>query len=331
LKEAHKRYFAFIIVAAGFFMALLDSTIVTVSLPKISEYFGTNIETITWVINGYNLAFAVLLVTASRLGDQFGRKKLFVAGLFFFTLTSLLCALSTSVHLLIFFRVLQGLAAAFVVPISMPLFLDLFPKEKSGAVVGAWGAISAIAAACGPALGGIITQLLQWQWIFLINVPIGVVTIVSTILLVKESYDDTATRHIDIGGIISLSIGAFALTLALIQANDKGWSSVYILGLLAAALIGLTAFVLIELRSAEPMLPLSLLRGREFSATLLGLFVFGVALMCGVFFLSFFLTIVLGMSQLKAGLVITMLPVSAMPFAVIAGPLSDRWGQRGLR
>jgi EmrB/QacA subfamily drug resistance transporter len=327
LKIEYRRYLAFLTVAMGFFMALLDSTIVTVSLPKISDYFATNIETITWVINGYNLAFAVLLITASRLADQFGRKKLFVIGLVFFTLTSFLCAISTSVHILIFFRVLQGLSAAFVVPVSMPLLLQLFPKERSGAVVGAWGAISAIAAASGPALGGIITDLLKWQWIFLINIPIGVATIFFTIALIKESFDSTATHHIDWRGIITLSVGSFALTLALIQANDKGWSSAYILTLFADGFVALTLFVIIELREKEPMMPMALFRSLSFTCSMASLFIIGVALMCGVFFLSFFLTLVLGMSQLRAGLVITALPLAAMCFA-FSGPLSDRWGSR---
>jgi EmrB/QacA subfamily drug resistance transporter len=312
----------------GFFMALLDSTIVTVSLPKIAEYFSASIETITWVINGYNLAFAVLLVTASRLADQFGRKKLFIIGVCFFTLTSFLCAIATSVELLIFFRVLQGLSAAFIVPVSMPLILELFPASKSGMVVGAWGAISAIAAASGPALGGIITDLLQWHWIFLINIPIGVITALCTMFMVKESRDPTATRHIDWGGIATLSIGSFALTLALIQSNDKGWSSAYILTLFFAAIVSLVTFALIELRSREPMVSMKLFHSVAFTSATLSLFLIGVALMCGVFFLSFFLTMVMGMSQLKAGLIITALPIAAMFFA-FSGPLSDRWGYRG--
>jgi EmrB/QacA subfamily drug resistance transporter len=327
LKTHHRRYLAFLTVAMGFFMALLDSTIVTVSLPKISDYFSTTIETITWVINGYNLAFAVLLITASRLADQFGRKKLFIIGVVFFTLTSFLCAVSPSVHVLIFFRVLQGLSAAFVVPISMPLLLNLFPKERSGLVVGIWGAISAIAAASGPALGGIITDLLKWQWIFLINVPIGIATILFTIALIEESFDPTATHRIDWRGIITLSAGSFALTLALIQSNDKGWASAYILTLFIDALVALTLFVIIERRAAEPMMPLALFRSLAFSSSMASLFIIGVALMCGVFFLSFFLTLVLGMSQLRAGLLITAMPIAAMCFA-FSGPLSDRWGSR---
>jgi EmrB/QacA subfamily drug resistance transporter len=319
-----RRNLAFATVVLGFFMALLDSTIVSVSLPKMTEYFNTQISTISWVINAYNLACAVLFITASRLADQFGRRRIFMIGLLAFTLTSLLCGLAPTVEWLIFLRVLQGLSAALLVPVSMPLMLGLFPAEKMGLVVGVWGAISAVAAASGPALGGVITELFHWQWIFYINVPIGIITFVMGLAVLEESFDPTATRYIDWRGIITLSAGCFSLTLGLIQANDYGWGSVYVISLLVVAAVSLTAFAVIEAREPEPMLPLHLLHRVSFSAGMVSMLMQGVTLMCGVFFMAFFLTLIMDMSQLKAGLVITAIPLSAMIFAIPSGAFTDR-------
>ncbi len=305
-------------------MALLDSTIVAVSLPKILEYFSSNLKTISWVINAYNIAFAVALITGSRIADQFGRKLIFVFGVSLFTLTSFLCGMSHSVQWLIFFRILQGISAAFVVPVSMPLILKLFPPNRSGVVVGVWGAISAIAAASGPALGGIITEYFKWQWIFYLNIPIGIVTLIFLILLVEESFDRTASKKIDWTGIITLSVGIFCLTYALVQANDEGWTSVYIRNLFTASFISLVLFAITEIKQKEPMLPLYLFKSFPFVNGTLNLLITGIALMCGAFFLSLFLTIIMGMSQVKAGLVITAIPITSMVFSAIVGPLSDR-------
>jgi EmrB/QacA subfamily drug resistance transporter len=322
---------AFAIIVLGFFMALLDSTIVNISLPRMTEYFGTSMKTITWVVNGYNIAFAALLVTASRLADQFGRKKLFVFGVACFTAMSLCCGLSHSVNVLIFFRVMQGLSGAFIVPVSMPLMLDLFPSSRRGAIVGAWGAVAGVSAASGPALGGIITNYFSWQWIFYINLPLGIIAVIGTVFLIAESGDPTASRRIDWPGMITLSAGVFCLALALVQANDKGWGSAYILGTFAASALGLIAFVAIERSTPEPMLPLSLLlKSRPFSFAMAALFFSGIGLMCGVFFLSFFLTRVAEMSQLRAGIIITAIPLSAMVFSAVSGPFSDRFGSRWL-
>src|SRR5512133_840819 len=162
-------FVAFFTIVIGFFMVMLDSTIVNVSLPVMIRYFKTDMSTISWVVNAYNLAFSVLLLTGSRIADQFGRKKVFMIGIFFFTLTSLLSGISASVEMLIFYRALQGLAGALIVPVSMPLIIDIFPVSKRGMIIGIWGAIAGLASASGPALGGIIGEYLNWQWIFYIN------------------------------------------------------------------------------------------------------------------------------------------------------------------
>ncbi|HEX7066002.1 MAG TPA: MFS transporter [Bacillales bacterium] len=322
-----KSVFAFIVVVLGFLMALLDTTIVNITLPKMTEYFKTDLERISWVINGYNLAFAVLLLTAARLADQFGRKKIFLIGVALFVVSSYLSGISETVDWLIFFRVVQGLAAAFVVPVTIPLAVGLFPNNR-GAVMGVWGAMAGLAAAGGPALGGFLSSSLHWQWIFFINVPVGIVTVTGAYFLLKESYDSSAGKKIDWGGISSLSAGMFALTLGLIQANDTGWTSAYILTLFAIAFISFVVFIQIELKSAEPMLPLWMLKIWPFSFGSATLFVVGVGLMCGSFLLAFFLTQMLGMSELEAGLTISAMPLVSMVFSAVCGPFSDKVGNR---
>jgi EmrB/QacA subfamily drug resistance transporter len=319
---------AFSTVMLAFMMAILDTSIVNITLPCIAEYFKSDIKTVSWVINAFNLAFAVPLITASRLADQFGRKKIFMIGLFLFTLTSFLSGISPSESWLIFFRVLQGLAASMLVPVTLPIVLPLFPEEKSGTVVGVWAAVAGLAAASGPALGGIIADKLAWQWIFYINIPVGFIALVLTAVLIEESFDSTATHYIDWSGMLSLTAGTFALVYALIKANDLGWSSYTILALFFFAALGFVLFVLAERRSKEPMLPLHLLRSLPFSASNLTLFMLGLGMMNGIFTLAFFLTLVMGMSQLKAGIIITALPLASTVFSGIAGLLSDKLGSR---
>lgn len=323
-----RSYAAFGTVMLAFFLAILDSTIVNITLPRITEYFRTDIKTISWVVNGFALAFAVPLISASRLADQFGRRRIFSIGLALFTGTSLLAGLAPDVNLLVFFRVLQGLSAAMLVPVTLPIVLDLFPSEKSGTVIGAWAAIAGLAAAGGPALGGVISDKLTWQWIFYINIPIGLLSLVLTQFLIRETKDPTASHRIDWPGMFSLTAAAFSLVYGLIKANDLGWTSPTILGLFACSAFSLVLFVLAEVRSKEPMLPLGMLHSLPFSAGNATLFVLGMGMMNGVFFLAFFLTQVMGKTELEAGIVITALPLSSTVFSGIAGALSDRFGSR---
>jgi len=319
---------AFLFIVIGFFMVLLDSTIVNITLPVITQYYKTDMETVSWVVNAYNLAFAVFLMSASRIADQFGRKKVFRIGITLFTFFSLMSGLSHSIEMLIFFRVLQGLSGALIVPVSMPLIIDLFPPSKSGMVIGLWGGVAGVAAASGPALGGIISEFLNWQWIFYINIPIGIVCIILTTVLVKESFDPTASKRIDWAGMLLLSFAMFCVTLGLIQANDKGWGSAYILTLFALSVVSFIAFYFTEKTVREPMLPILLFRNLNFSMTNISLVFLGMGLMSGVFFMSFFLTRVMEMSQLRAGLIITALPLAAMVFSAVSGYFSDKYGSR---
>ncbi|ASA25978.1 MFS transporter [Paenibacillus donghaensis] len=323
-----KQILSFTAIVLGFFMALLDTTIINVALPEMTHYFGGDVSQLSWVMNGYNLAFAVFILTASRLADQFGRRRVFLIGIGLFTVASLLAGLSTSLEMLIVCRVLQGLAGAIIVPVTIPLTTTTFPKELHGMIIGIWGVVSGLAAASGPALGGMITEKLNWQWIFFVNVPLGIASIVLTLIFIKESRDDTAGHNIDWGGILGISGGMFCLTYALIKVEQYGWGSQVIWMLLSAAVISLLFFFLTQWKGKEPMLPLSLLKIGTFNGASLTMLVVGAALMNIALLTSFFLTRMMGMSELKAGLVLSMLAVGSIVSSGLAGPLSNKYGSR---
>ncbi|MEK3673890.1 MFS transporter [Paenibacillus sp. FSL R10-2771] len=321
-----RRALSFTAIVLGFFMALLDTTIINIALPEMTRHFGGSVAQVSWVMNGYNLAFAVFILTASRLADQFGRKKVFLIGVALFTLSSLLAGLSTSLGMLIALRVIQGLAGAVIVPVTIPLTTTTFPKEMHGLIIGIWGAVSGVAAASGPALGGILTQKLSWEWIFFVNVPLGLLSIVLTAIFIKESRDNTAGRSIDYAGILGITGGMFFLTYALIKVQDYGWSSRIFLALLAAGVLFVVFFFITQYKGKEPMLPLSLLRIRAFNSTSVSMIILGAALMNVSLLTSFYLTRVMGVSELKAGLVLSMMAVGSIASSAISGPLSAKYG-----
>ncbi|MHC1722191.1 MAG: MFS transporter [Aminipila sp.] len=319
---------SFVAIVLGFFMALLDTTVVNITLPKMTQYFNTTMTHISWVVNAYNLASAVIIITASRLADQFGRKKLFIAGAFLFTISSLLCGISNSLRMLILFRTLQGIAAAFVMTIAMPLSAEIFPPEKRRTIMALWGAFAGLAAASGPSIGGIITEFFNWRYIFFINVPIGCICILLTIKFIKESYDPTASKSIDFGGIITISMAMFCLTFALMKANEKGWTSSFILSFFAASVIALILFAIIELKVKEPMLPLTLFKSVPFTNGSIALFLLGLGMMSGTYMLAFFLIQVKGLNQLSAGLIISTMSLTSMCFSLLAPILTRKFGSR---
>lgn len=324
-----RRAFSFTAIVLGFFIALLDTTITNIALPEMTRFFGGNVTKISWVMNGYNLAFAVFILTAARLADQFGRKRVFIVGVALFTVTSLLAGFAPTLGVLIVLRVLQGLAGAIIVPVTFPLTTTTFPKEMHGTIIGIWGAVSGVAAASGPALGGVIMQHLDWKWIFFVNVPLGLLSIVLTLRFIDESRDDSASRRIDYFGIAGISAAMFCISYTLIKVQDYGWdSNRTIIGLVAGALF-LALFVLIQWKAEEPMLPLSLLRFRSFDGAVLTMLIVGAALMNISLLTSFFLTRMMGMTELKAGLLLSVVALSSMFSSAISGPLSAKYGSNG--
>lgn len=323
-----RRGIAFVAIILGYFMALLDTTIVNVTLPEMTRHFNTTMDNMSWTINGYNLAFAVFLITASRIADQFGRKRLFLIGTVLFVATSILCGLSTSVEAMIIFRVLQGLSAAIVVPVTIPLAVELFPKEKHGMVLGIWGAVASLAAASGPTLGGILTDSIGWEAIFFVNVPIGIAAICLAIPLIRESFDSSAGRKIDWLGMLTLTVAMFSLTYGLINANDWGWDSVKFIGSMAAFLVFIVLFFIIEFRVKEPMLPLWLLRILPFNGAVLTLVLIGAGITASSYLMSYFLTGIMGKSILQAGVTISAMSFTTMLVSAIAGGMSNKFGSR---
>lgn len=328
--RAHSPWSILAVLCLGLFMILLDGTIVNVAIPKIMAGLHTDLSGVEWVMNAYVLVFAVTMVTLGRFADLYGRRLMFAGGLVLFSLASLACGLAPTVGLLIAFRVLQGLGGAMLMPSTLSIVATVFPPAQRGAAMGVWGGVSGLATAMGPTLGGLIVDGASWRWIFLINLPIGVIALVLTLRIVPESKNPAAVTSLDLPAVAVFSAAMFCLTFALIEGQKHGWTSSLIVSLFAACIALLVVFVLRERRERQPLIDFSLFRRRNFAAgNLTGLILsFG---MMGVFFLvPIFLQTILGYSALKAGAVMTPMSVAIMVSAPAAGRLSDRVGSRWL-
>jgi len=315
-------------VSVGMFMALLDVTIVNIAIPAILDDFGTTVSRVSWVINAYSLALAVLFLSMGRVSDKHGQKLVFIGGLVIFTLASLACGLAPNIEWLIVFRIGQGVGGAAMAPISLAILLAAFPRRQHGVAVGVWGAMGTVAAAVGPTLGGILIEYLSWHWIFFVNIPVGVIALVMAAILIPERRPNRQAQGIDVPGILVSAVGLFCLVLALIQGNDWGWSSGRILGLFAVAVVSFPLFMWWELRTPSPMFDFRLLRIRSFTAANTAMMFIGAALGGTMFLLVLFLVNVLGYSELQAAIAITPMPLTAMIVAPNVGRLVDRIGPR---
>jgi EmrB/QacA subfamily drug resistance transporter len=317
-------------VAFGLFMIMLDNTIVNVALPSIQSDLDIGISELEWVFNGYALTFGVLMLTGGKLADMLGRRRIFIVGLLIFTVASLFCGLATSAGWLIGARVLQGVGSALMNPATLSIITATFPPRQRGMAIGIWAGVAAMALAIGPLAGGLITQHLGWNWIFFINVPVGILAIIVTRLVVDESRDTSADQRLDLPGLLSSGIGLFALTYGLIEANNYGWTSPRILLLFAVALVGIVLFVLLELRQRSPMLDLSLFKNGTFAGANSVMLLIGLA-MFGVFFYnSLFIQNILGYSAVETGATFLPMTVLIILVAPLAGKYSDRVGSRWL-
>ncbi|HEX5992292.1 MAG TPA: DHA2 family efflux MFS transporter permease subunit [Thermomicrobiales bacterium] len=326
-----------IVLCGAIFMLLLDTTIVNVAQQKIKEGLNADLSQIQWILDSYILAFAVLMLSFGRLGDIYGRKKMFVTGMVVFTAASGLCGVSdwianlvgiSGATALIVARVLQGIGGALMMPQTLSLITIAFPPQKRGAAMGVWGSVVALGAVLGPLLGGYIVTDYPWEWVFLINIPVGIIAVLATLAIVPESRDPLASGKLDWGGLVFSALAIFALVYALIEGPRFGWMSPQTIGLLLVSAAVFTLFVWWERRVADPMVKLELFGIRNFwVANVIGLAVpFGLF---GIFFpMTLFLQGALGMSPLEAGL--TMMPMSLMLMFVapLSGRLSDRVGAR---
>jgi EmrB/QacA subfamily drug resistance transporter len=314
------------IVSIGLFMVVLDNLVVNVALPSIHRDLGGSIQALEWTVSAYVLAYAVLLLTGSALGDRYGRKRMFIAGIALFTLSSAAAALAPSTALLIAARASQGVGAAVVTPLTLTLLADAFPPERRGVALGIWSGISGIAVALGPLVGGAVIQAGSWHWIFWINVPIGVVLIGLASLRLAESHG--ASTQLDLPGLALASSGLFGLVFGLVRSQSVGWSSPEVVIALAAGALALAAFIIYELRAAEPMLPLGFFADRGFAVTNVVSMAMYFGMFGSIFFLSQFLQNVLHNTPLHAGEKLLIWTGATMIVSPLAGIFSERYGSR---
>jgi EmrB/QacA subfamily drug resistance transporter len=316
------------IVSVALFMVTLDNLVVTNALVSIREDLGASLEELEWTVNAYTLSFAVFLLTAAALGDRLGRRAVFAAGIGVFTLASAAAALAPSTDALIASRAIQGLGAAVITPLSLTLLSEAFPAERRGLALGVWSGVSGLGVALGPVVGGAVVEGFSWQWIFWLNVPVGLAVAPAALAILAESRGPN--RSLDVPGVALASAGLLGVVFGIVRAQALGWTSTTILASIGVGLVLLAAFVAWELRARAPMLPMRFFRNRAFAATS------GVSLAMffgafgSIFLLAQFFQVAQGYSPLEAG--IRTLPWTAMPIFVapIAGVLSDRIGSRPL-
>jgi EmrB/QacA subfamily drug resistance transporter len=317
-----------VLTAVGSLMAALDTLVVSTALNRIRLDLGASVGQLEWTVNAYNLSFAVLLITGAALGDRYGRRRLFAVGLGVFTAASAAAALAPNVGVLIGARALQGAGSALIMPLGLALLSAAFPAEKRGAAIGIFSAITGISVASGPLVGGAVVQGIDWQWIFWVNVPIGLVTIPLVLTKMRESYGpDTG---LDLRGLALVTLGALATVWGLVRGNQVGWGSAEVVGSLVAGVLVTIAFVAWERRAREPMLSLELFRSRAFSAGNAAIFLTFAALFSAVFFYAQLLQTGLGYGPLQTGLRLLPWTATFITIAPLAGALADRIGERPL-
>jgi EmrB/QacA subfamily drug resistance transporter len=322
------RAWTLVLVSVALFMVTLDNLVVTTALPRIRIDLGSSLSGLEWIVNAYTLSFAVLLMVGAALGDRFGRRRILAIGLSVFTAASAIAAVAPNTTVLIGARALQGAGAAMVMPMTLTLLSEAFPAGRRGVALGIWSGVSGLGVALGPVIGGAVVSGISWQWIFWINVPIGVIAAPLAVARLAESRGPNT--HLDLGGVALASGGLFGIVYALVRANALGWTSATVL---ASATIGATllaGFVVWEQRASTPMLPMRFFRSRAFSATNAVSLAMYFGMFGAIFLLAQFFQTAQGYTPLQAGL--RTLPWTAMPIfiAPIAGLLSDRVGSRPL-
>ncbi len=316
-----------LIVSVGLFMTVLDNLVVNVALPSIHRELGSSIQALEWTVNAYVLSYAVFLLTGAALGDRFGRKRMFIAGISLFTLSSAAAALAPTTGMLIAARATQGLGAAIVTPLTLTLLADAFPPKQRGIALGIWSAISGVAVALGPLVGGAVVQLASWHYIFWINVPVGLALVPFSIAFLNESRGET--RRLDLTGLGLVSSGLFGIVFGLVRSQSLGWGSLQVVAPLGVGAVLVAAFVAYELRTTDPMLPMRFFTKRSFAVTNTVSLAMYFGMFGSIFFLSQYLQNVLHNSPLQAGVKLLVWTGASMVVSPLAGFFSERYGSRG--
>ena len=326
----NKKWWTLAAVSVGLFMIMLDNTVVNVALPSIRSSLGMSIEGLEWVVAGYALTFAAFMLVGGKLADFLGRRLIFMVGLAVFTGASLACGLAPNGGFLIGARVVQGLGGALMNPATLSIITATFAPRERGRAIGIWAGVSAMALAIGPLVGGLLTEHVNWNWIFFINVPIGILGLFATPIFISESRDQSAQQRLDLPGLAASAIGLFSLTYGFIEASNYGWTSPRIIGAFAIAAVALVTFGLLERHQRAPMLDLALFRNRTFSGANAAMLFVGLAMFGTFFFVSLYMQNVLGYSPVEAGASFLPMTILIILIAPRAGALTDRVGSRWL-
>jgi EmrB/QacA subfamily drug resistance transporter len=327
--KAKNEWLVLVFLSLGFFMILLDTTIVNIAIPAMISGLHSSLDQILWVLNAYLLVYAVLLITAGRLGDYFGQRRLFMLGLLIFTIASALCGLAQDGNQLIAARILQGVGGAILTPQTLSIITVIFPPERRGAAFGVWGGVAGVAAVTGPTLGGFLVTYINWRWIFFVNLPVGLIALAGALFVVPDIRPGLRQR-LDVIGVVLASAGLFGIVFGLVEGQRYDWGAIWgpitIPEIIAGGVAILAVFVVFERFQAEPLLPLGLFADRNFSvatwvSATAAFGLIGFFLPVTIFFQS-----VLGFSALKAGLTLIPMTLISAFVAPIAGRLSDRYG-----
>jgi EmrB/QacA subfamily drug resistance transporter len=327
---ANRKWWTLGAVSFGLFMIMLDNTVVNVALPSIQRELGVGLSQLEWIVTGYALSFAALMLTGGKLADLLGRRRIFVTGIVIFTFSSLMCGFANGGTMLITWRVVQGVGAALMNPATLAIISATFPPRQRGMAIGIWAGVSAMALAIGPLVGGLLTEHVGWSWIFWINVPVGVLGIVASFFLIDESRDDSHEQRPDFPGLLTSGFGLFALTYALIEGNNYGWGTARIIGSFAIAAVLLGAFVFLELHQRLPMMDVTLFKNGTFAGANLAMLLVALSMFGVFFFVSLYMQNILGFSAVQAGAAFLPMTLLIVVVAPIAGKLSDHYGSRWL-
>jgi EmrB/QacA subfamily drug resistance transporter len=326
----NKKWWTLGAVSVGLFMIMLDNTVVNVALPSMRSSLHMSLSELEWVVAGYALTFAAFMLIGGKLADFIGRRLVFMIGLAVFTGASLACGLAPNGGFLIGARIVQGLGGALMNPATLSIIAATFAPRERGRAIGIWAGVSAMALAIGPLVGGLLTEHVNWNWIFFINVPVGLIGLLAIPLFIDESRDTTAEQRLDLPGLGTSALGLFALTYAFIEANTYGWASGRIIGSFAVAAASLIAFVLFERHQRAPMLDLSLFRNRTFGGANAAMLFVGLAMFGTFFYVSLYMQNVLKYSPVEAGASFLPMTILVILIAPRAGALTDRIGSRWL-